>query len=107
MRSRSTPVLSVLTDMTASSLESSSLSDHELMLARIAAMAAMGATPVSYVLNIGAAADSGITLEDVQGVLSGVAPIIGTSRVIAASANIAEALSFALDLAAELDAAQG
>jgi hypothetical protein len=68
------------------------------MLVRIAAMVAVGATATSYVLNIGAAADSGITLEDAQGVLSGVAPIIGTTRVLAASTNIADALGFALDL---------
>ena len=44
-----------------------------------------------------------MTLEDVQDVLSAVAPIVGTSRVIAATGNIARALGFAIDLATELE----
>lgn len=105
MSSDPTPVLRVLTDMTASSLEASSLGERELMLVRLAALAAMSAPPGSYVLNIGPAADVGITLEDVRGVLSGVAPIIGTARVVGASGNIARALAFAAELADELGVA--
>lgn len=102
MSSNPRPVLQVLTDMTASSLEASSLGERELMLVRLAAMAAMNAPPGSYVLNIGPAADVGITLDDVRGVLAGVAPIIGTTRVVGAAGNIARALGFAAELADEL-----
>jgi hypothetical protein len=40
--------------------------------------------------------DVGITLEDVQGLLIAVAPIIGTARTVAATGNIARALGFAI-----------
>ncbi len=107
-----TPVLDTLAEITAISIENSSLGARELMLARIAALAAMDAPAVSYLMNVGAAADSGITLEDVQGILIAVAPIIGTARTIEAAANITEALGFAIaaiaaELEAELEAEEG
>jgi alkylhydroperoxidase/carboxymuconolactone decarboxylase family protein YurZ len=92
------PVLSTIADMTAASLENSSLEDRDLMIARIAALAAVGAPPASYLLNAGAAMDAGVTLEDVQGVLVAVAPIIGTPRVVIAAAGITTALGFAIEL---------
>ena len=77
------------------------------MLARIAALAAVGAPPASYLVNAGTAVDAGITLEDVQGVLIAVAPIVGTARVVIAAGNLARALGFAIEalaIEAELDA---
>ena len=99
-----TPVLDTLAAMTAVSIENSTLDNRELMLARIAALAAMDAPAISYLMNVGAAADSGVTVEDVQGVLIGVAPIIGTARTVEAAVNITEALGFAIAaVAAELE----
>ena len=40
--------------MTAASLENTNLGDREVMLSRIAALAAVGAPAVSYLANIGA-----------------------------------------------------
>jgi alkylhydroperoxidase/carboxymuconolactone decarboxylase family protein YurZ len=91
-----TPLLDTLAAMTAASVEASNLEDRELMLARIAALAAVGAPPASYLANAGTAVDIGITLEDVQGVLIAVAPIVGTARVVSAAGNIARALGFAI-----------
>ena len=71
-----------LAEITAVSLERSTLEPRELMLARIAALAAVDAPPASYLLNAGTAMDVGITLEDVQGILVAVAPIVGTPRVV-------------------------
>jgi hypothetical protein len=100
-----TPVLDTLADMTAASIERSTLSAREHMLARIVALIAVNAPPVSYLLNAGTAADVGITLQDVQGALVAVAPIVGTPRIVTASANIATALGFAVRVAeAELEA---
>jgi alkylhydroperoxidase/carboxymuconolactone decarboxylase family protein YurZ len=100
-----TPVLDTLADMTTASLSNSSLEPRELMLARIAALAAMQAPPASWLLNAGTAADIGITLDDVQGVLVAVAPIIGSPRTMAAAGNITRALGFAIAvLDAELEA---
>ena len=47
-------------------------------------------------LHIGAAVETGVTLEDVQNVLVAVAPIVGTARVMSAAIHIAEALGLAV-----------
>ncbi len=54
-----TPVLDLLASMTADSVEASSLDPEALMLVRIAALVAVDAPPVSYLLNLGAAARAG------------------------------------------------
>ncbi|MEY9776685.1 MULTISPECIES: carboxymuconolactone decarboxylase family protein [unclassified Arthrobacter] len=105
MAEEEAPVLAALADITAVSLERSTLEPRELMLARIAALAAVDAPAGSYLLNAGTAMDVGITLEDVQGILIAVAPIVGTPRIVAAAGNLASALGFALEMAeAELEA---
>jgi Carboxymuconolactone decarboxylase family len=100
-----TPVLDTLAEMTAASIEHSDLEAREHMLVRIAALVSVGAPPASYLLNARTAADVGVTLDDVQGVLVAVAPIVGTARVVVASSNITKALGFAIAVAeAELEA---
>jgi len=95
-----TPVLDLLASMTADSLDASSLDSEELMLVRLAALVASDAPPASYVLNLGAASELGFDLEDVQGVLAAIAPIVGTARIATATGNIVRALGFALETAA-------
>jgi alkylhydroperoxidase/carboxymuconolactone decarboxylase family protein YurZ len=95
------PVLDELAAVTAVSVENCDLQPRELMLARIAALAAVGAPPASYLLNVGAASDVGITAEDVQGILIAVTPVIGTPRVMTAAGNILRALGFAIAVAEE------
>ncbi len=97
-----TPVLDLIANMTASSVEASSLDPATLMLVRIAALVAVDAPPASYLLNLGAAADTGLELEQVRGVLAAVAPIVGTARVVSATGNIVRALGLALE-SAELE----
>ena len=97
-------VTDTLAQITAASLERSTLEPRELMLARIAALAAVDAPPASYLLNAGTAMDVGITLEDVQGILVAVAPIVVTPRIVAAAGNLAAALGFAIALEAEAEA---
>ena len=105
MPDEDTPVLDTLAEMTAASIENSNLAAREHMLVRIAALVAVNAPAVSYLLNAGTAADVGVTLDDVQGVLIAAAPIVGTARVARASGNIAKALGFAIAVAeAELEA---
>ena len=105
MSDGSTPVLDTIGGMTAVSLEISELEAREHMIARLAALIAVGAPPVSYLANAGVASDVGVTLEDVQGVLVSVAPIVGTARVAAAAGNITRALGFVISVAAaELEA---
>jgi alkylhydroperoxidase/carboxymuconolactone decarboxylase family protein YurZ len=101
MAEEEAPVLAALADITAVSLERSTLEPRELMLARIAALAAVDAPGASYLFNAGTAVDVGITLEDVRGVLIAVAPIVGTPRIVAATTNLVQALGFALEMAEE------
>ena len=94
-----TPVLDTLADITVVSLERCSLAPRELMLARIAALIAVDAPAASYLANAGAAADSGVTADDIQAVMIGVAPVVGTPRVVAAAGNILAALGFEIMVA--------
>jgi 4-carboxymuconolactone decarboxylase len=97
-----TPVLDLLASMTADSVEVSSLDPDELMLVRIAALAALDAPSISYLMNLAAADDVGIDAERVRGVLAGIAPIVGTARVASATGKIVDALDVAIEVA-ELD----
>ncbi len=92
-------LLDTLTDMTAASLERADLDSRELMMVRLAALAAIGAPTGSYLLNIAAASETAMTLEDARSVLIAVAPIIGSPKVVAAAGTIAEALGIAIDIA--------
>ena len=76
------PLLATVLDMTEASVSRTSLSDRELMMVRLAALAAVNAPPASYLLNMAAVAAAGtdLTLEDAQGTLIAVAPVIGTPR---------------------------
>ena len=90
------PLLETLLAMTAASVERANLVDRELMLVRLAALAAVDAPASSYLLNLGAAVDVGLTVQDVQGVLIAIAPIVGSPKVLGAAGTIAAALGIAL-----------
>ena len=93
-----TPVLDLLASMTADSVAVSSLDAESLMLVRIAALVAVDAPPVSYLLNLAAAADVGIDADRVRGVLSAIAPIVGTPRIATATGRIVDALEVAIEV---------
>jgi alkylhydroperoxidase/carboxymuconolactone decarboxylase family protein YurZ len=90
------PVVETLAAMTAAALENCELEPHTMVLVRIAALAAVGAPPASYLLNLGVGVEVGLSLEDVEGVLTAIAPIIGAPRVIAASDAVSDALGMAV-----------
>jgi alkylhydroperoxidase/carboxymuconolactone decarboxylase family protein YurZ len=94
-----TPVLDLLADMTAASLAASSLDPQTLALVRVAALVALDAPPVSYILNLEAAADLGIDGDQVRGVLAAIAPIVGTARVASATGKIVQALAIEIEIA--------
>ena len=101
-----TPVLDLLANMTAASIEATSLDAETLMLVRVAALVAVDAPAASYLLNLGAASELGFGAEEIQGVLTAVAPIVGTARVVSASGKMVKALGIAIEIAeyeAELD----
>jgi alkylhydroperoxidase/carboxymuconolactone decarboxylase family protein YurZ len=91
--------LDSLAAITAVSIAEGALEAREHMLARLAALVAVGGPDASYLLNAAAAADVGVTLEDVQGVLVAVAPIVVTPRVLAGAAGITRALRFSVAVA--------
>jgi hypothetical protein len=100
-----TPVLDTLAEITALSVARGSLEAREHMLARLAALVAVDAPATSYLLNLGTAAELGVNVDDVQGVLVAVAPIVGTPRVVSAAGRITTALGLVVEIAeAELDA---
>ena len=96
-----TPILDLLAGMTALSLETTTLDAKSVILARLAALVATDAPPVSYTLNLGAAGDAGIDPDEVRGVFAAIAPIVGTARITSAVGNIVRALAF--EELAELD----
>ena len=98
-----TQVLDLLKSMTADSIAASSLDLGTLVLVRIAALVAVDAPAVSYLLNLEAANEVGIDAEQVRGVLAAIAPIVGTARVASATGKIVDALDVAIEVA-ELDA---
>lgn len=103
--SSESPVLDTLTDMTAASVDHNSLSPRDYMLARLAALIAMDAPPISYFVNAAAIEESGITTDEIQGVMIAVAPVVGAPRVMSAGGHILRALGIAVAVAeSEMDA---
>jgi len=88
--------------MTADSLDVSSLDPQAIALVQIAALVAVDAPPASYLASLALAGEVDVDEAQVRGVLTAVAPIVGTPRVVSATGNIARALGLTLDLA-ELD----
>ena len=85
------PVLERLVAMNLDSLENCGLDEKTYFLVRLAALVAMDAAPVSYMMNLGLAADSGVTLEEAQGTLIAIAPVVGSARVASAAGKILRA----------------
>lgn len=85
------PVLEQLVAMNLDSLENSGLDARTYFLVRVAALVAMDAAPVSYMMNLGMAAEVGVTVEEVQGTLIAIAPMVGSARVASAAGKILRA----------------
>jgi alkylhydroperoxidase/carboxymuconolactone decarboxylase family protein YurZ len=82
------PVLNTIAEMTALWVARGTLDAREHMLARLAALVAVDAPTVSYVLHFEPAAEVGLTVEDTRGLLVAVAPIVGTARVASAAGKL-------------------
>lgn len=99
-------VLNTLAAITAESLTRCTLDPNSLLAARIAALAAVDAPAASYLMHIGPATDAGVTVDQIQNILIGIAPVIGTPRTLAAAQKITEALGIAIVAIEELEAEQ-
>ena len=82
------PVLETLLQMNLDAAERSGLDADTYLLVRLAALVAMDAAPVSYMITLGAAADTDLTVEKAQAVLVAIAPVVGSARVTAAAGAI-------------------
>ena len=93
------PVLETLAQMTVNTMERSGLDAETYALVRIAALVAMDAAPVSYLVNLGAANDLGVPMEKIQGTLVAVAPVVGTARVVSAAGKMLRGIGIAAAMA--------
>jgi hypothetical protein len=93
------PVLERLIEMNLDSLASSGLDEKTYFMVRLAALVAMDAAPVSYVMNLGLASEAGMTLEEAQGVLIAISPVVGSARVASAAGKMLR--GFGMAIAAE------
>jgi 4-carboxymuconolactone decarboxylase len=78
-------------------IQISGLDPETFQLAEIIALVAMDAQPASWYLHLGAP-DATLNLERIVGALIAVAPIVGSSRVISAAANIVGVRDFVDEL---------
>ena len=96
-----TPVLDTLVEMNEGVFERSGLDAETFVLVRMAALASTGAPPASYLLNLEMSAGLDLTVEQVQGVLIAIAPVVGGARVTGAGSSILQALGLATAIADE------
>ena len=96
------PILDLLATMNRAGIEASKLDPQSLMLVRLAALVAVDAPPVSYMLNLEMAGEVDLDSEQVEGMLAAIAPIVGSARVASAAGKMVRALGLEISLA-ELD----
>lgn len=66
-------------------------------LARLGALIALDAPPASFAWQIGIALDSGVTPEEILGVMVAVAPSVGMAKIVATAPEIALALGITIE----------
>jgi alkylhydroperoxidase/carboxymuconolactone decarboxylase family protein YurZ len=79
------PVSETLARLNADALTRSGLDERTSLLVRLAALVALDAAPVSYLVHLRLAGDAGIDPATVQAVLVELAPLVGTARIISAA----------------------
>ena len=78
-------------------LEASGLDAKTYSMVNIAALIAADAAPASYVFQVAFAIESGVTPEEILGLLVALNPTVGNVRIVSAAAEIAFALGIDLD----------
>jgi 4-carboxymuconolactone decarboxylase len=87
----------LLTDIPIASAAAGHADAKTLALARLAALIAIGAPDPSFGEQTDAAVSAGADADEIVDVLVGVAPVVGTPRVVAAAPQIALALGYDID----------
>ena len=88
----SRPNADQLAGMTVEAFKASGLDHDTLVLVWLAALVALDAPTESYVMNLGAASQTAVSVERVHQVLAALAPIVGTARVFSATSKIMDVL---------------
>jgi 4-carboxymuconolactone decarboxylase len=81
-----------LAGMATEAFEASGLDHETLVLVWLAALVALDAPTESYLLNLGAASQTAVSVKRVHQVLTALAPIVGTARALSATSRIMELL---------------
>jgi alkylhydroperoxidase/carboxymuconolactone decarboxylase family protein YurZ len=84
-------VLQALGRMHADARELCTLDDHTYALVRFAAQVALGTPPAAYLATLAIGDEAGVTVDELRGVLTAIAPVVGGTRVVAALAGTGEA----------------
>jgi alkylhydroperoxidase/carboxymuconolactone decarboxylase family protein YurZ len=90
-------VLEGLLEMQVENMKKSGLDPVTHALVRLAALVAIDAAPASFLWQIGIARETGVTPEDIVGMLVAIAPSIGMARIVATAPEIAYALGLDLE----------
>ena len=91
--------LGFLQDVIARSYTESGLDTQTFMLVRMAALATLDAAPASWLMNIAVSGEAGLEPELILGMLTAIAPVIGTARVVSAAGHILKGLALGEALA--------
>ncbi len=91
------PLIDLIKEITVDSIERADLDPRSLMIARLAALVAVEAPPMSYVANLAVAEEVGLTIEETRSVLIAILPVVGSPHVVAAVGNIAQGLGMVLE----------
>jgi alkylhydroperoxidase/carboxymuconolactone decarboxylase family protein YurZ len=94
-------ILTQVADLRGLMLGDTGLDPRSFALVKIAALVALDAPPASYLWQVQAALDAGVTAREIVGVLTAIAPQVGVPKVIAAAPEIMIALD--LELPGEMD----
>jgi len=89
---RGRPNADLLAGITTEAFEAARLDRETLVLIWLAALVALDAPSESFLMNLGAASQRGIRMDQVHSVLTALAPIVGTPRVVSATAKITDVL---------------
>lgn len=90
-------VLEELVRASVENIEASGLDPRTYSLVNVAALIALDAAPASYVWQIGLALESGVSPEEVLGLLVALGPTVGNAKIVAAAPEIALALGIDLE----------
>lgn len=79
-------------------IEETGLDAKTFDLVRLSALVASGAPPVSWIMNLKLAKNDSVQLEQLQGTLKAIAPLVGTAKVIEAAGNIARGYGISVEV---------